>query len=315
MPGESGNTLTGIFETLVIPAAVEAAESLKYTKAALGSIFWDYQSTHGTIGQTLNVNVPVVNQGDTSDIGSGPIQLSDTDHNTVAIVIASHPSVSFVIKSWDQVRTPTQLRELYMQPKLESLLRYNNTLLTSQFNGTNFSVYSWSPTGTNEINRTDLATGWALLANAGVPVYQQQHMCLLTNPTCYSTMFADTAFYQAYVVGQDAAELAQQKALLVPQLNAVVKFDQQMATTTAGKQPALFFHRYAVAGLCVIPPSNKGVGPIEETYIRPVAEAPNFVVQVQAQYDIKEQGTIIHMHNMVGYKIVRPEMGVYGHSA
>ncbi len=309
------NTLTGIFETLVIPAAVEAAESLKYTKAALGGIFWDYQSTEGHIGQTLNVNVPVVNQGDTSDIGSGPLQLSDTDHQTVAIVIASHPSVSFVIKSWDQVRTPAQLRELYMQPKLESLLRYNNALLTSQFNATNFNVYSWTPTGTNEINRTDLASAWALLANAGVPVYQRQHMQLLTNPTCYSSMFADTSFYQALVVGETAAELIQQQALVVPQLNMTVKFDQQMTTLSTGKQPALAFHRYAVAGLCVIPPSNKGVGPIEETYIRPVAEAPNFVVQVQAQYDIKEQGTIIHMHNMCGYKIVRPEMGVYGHTA
>jgi hypothetical protein len=307
------NELSGIFETLVIPAAVEAAESLKFTKATLGSIFWDYQSTHGSIGQTLNVNVPVVNQGDTVDIGSGPLQPSDTDHNTVAIVIADHPSVSFVIKSWDKVRTPVQLRTLYMQPKLESLLRYCDQLLTSQITASNFGVFSaHHSTITNEFGRADLASMWANLAQEGAPVYQREHMCFLTNPIAYSSMFADTSFFQAFVVGETAAEQAQQRALIVPQLNCTVKFDQQIGQTTSGQQLGLMFHRYAIAGLCVIPPSNTGVGPIEETYIRPVAEAPNFVVQVQAQYSIMEQGTVINMHAMLGTKVVRPEYGSFG---
>jgi hypothetical protein len=116
------------------------------------------------------------------------------------------------------------------------------------------------------------------------------------------------------VVGQTAAEQIQQKALVVPQLNAVVKFDQQIGKDSSSKQIGLFYHRYAIAGVCVIPPSNKGIGPIEETYIRPVGDAPNFVVQVQAQYDIMEQGTVVNMHAMLGTKVVRPEYGSYGHT-
>jgi hypothetical protein len=306
------NQLGGIFETLVIPAGVQAAENLKYTKAALGSIFWDYQSTHGSIGQTLNVNVPVVNQSDCTDIGGGPLQLSDTDHTTVAIVIAAHPSVSFVIKDWDKVRTPVQLREMYMQPKLEALLRYSNAIVTSQLSSTNFNTYSSVVGGTaNEFTRANLGTMWANLAGAGAPVYQREHMCFLTHPTAYATMFGDTAFYQAYVVGQTAAEQAQQQALIVPQLNATVKFDQQMPIVST-KYTGLFFHRYAFAGLSVIPPSNKGMGEVYESYIRPVAEAPNFVVQIQAQFSIMEGGTIIHLHAMLGTKVVRPELGSYG---
>ena len=126
-------------------------------------------------------------------------------------------------------------------------------------------------------------------------------------------MFSDTAFYQAYVVGETAAEQIQQRALVVPQLNATVKFDQQ-SISVSSKYTGLFFHRYAFAGISVIPPSNKGIGQIEESYIHPVAEAPNFTVQVQAQYSIQEQGTIIHMHAMLGTKVVRPEMGSYGHT-
>lgn len=309
------NQLTGIFETLIAPAAIEAAAALKYTKATLGSIFWDYQSTHGSIGQTLNVNIPVVNQGDTSDIGSGPLQPSDTDHTTVAIVISNHPSVSFIIRDWDKVRTPVQLRTLYMQPKLESLLRYTDQLLTSQITPANFNYYPpVTSTVANEFARADLATMWANLAQAGVPVYDSGNLFMLTNPVVYSTMFADQSFYQAYVVGETAAEQIQQKALVVPQLNAVVKFDQQIGKDVNSKQTGLFFHKYAMAGLCVVPPSNKGIGPIEETYIRPVGDAPGFVVQVQAQYDIMEQGTVINMHTMLGTKVTRPEYGSYGHT-
>jgi hypothetical protein len=249
------------------------------------------------------------------DIGSGPLQPSDTDHNTVAIVIANHPSVSFVIKSWDKVRTPVQLRTLYMQPKLESLLRYVDAIVVNQINATNFNTYTaYASTATNEFARADLAGMWANLATKGAPVYQREHMVFLTNPTSYSAMFADTAFYQAYVVGETAAEQVQQRALVVPQLNCTVKFDQQIGTDTNSKQIGLMMHRYAFAGLCVIPPSNAGVGPIEETYIRPVGEAPNFVVQVQAQYSILEQGTVINMHAMLGTKVVRPEYGSYGHT-
>jgi hypothetical protein len=309
------NTLTGIFETLVVPAGVQAAAALKFTKATIGCAFWDYQSTHGTIGQTMNVDIPVVNEGDVVDIGSGPLQPSDTDHTTVSIVLQNHPSVSFVIKDWDKIRTPIQLQTLYMQPKLEALLRYCNRVFTSQINPTNFNVYpQFASTSTNEFNRIDLAGMWSNLADEGVPVYDSANMFMLTNPTVYSTMFSDTSFYQQFVVGTTAAEQAQQKALLVPQLNAVVKFDQQIGKDVNSKQIGLFFHRYAMAGICVTPPSNANVGPINETYLHPVGESPNFTVQLQMQYDIMQQGTVINLHAMFGTKVVRPEYGVYGHT-
>lgn len=309
------NQLGGIFETLVVPAGVAAAAALKYTKATANSVFWGYESTHGTIGQTMQVDIPVVNEGDASDIGGGPISPTDTDHTTVNIVLNAHPSVSFVVKDWDQIRTPMRLQQLYLQPKLEALLRYVNRLFTSQINATNFNTYSAvASTTTNEFNRTDLAAMWALLANKGVPVYDAANMFMLSNPTTYATTFADTAFYQQYVVGATAAEQAQQKALLMPALNAVYKFDQQIGVDTNSKQIGLFFHRYAMAGVCVIPPSNTNIGPIHETYLHPFADAPAFTVQLQMQYSIEQQGTIIHMHCMLGTKVVRPEYGAYGHT-
>jgi len=94
------NDITGLFETRVIPAGVAAAQALQYTKASLRAIYWDYKAEGGEIGQTMNVNIPVVNQGDAVDIGSGPLQTSDTDQVTVPIVLSHHVSASFVIKSW-----------------------------------------------------------------------------------------------------------------------------------------------------------------------------------------------------------------------
>jgi hypothetical protein len=304
--------LTGIFETLVVPAGIEAAKALRYTKAAISSIFWGYRSTHGTIGQTMNINIPVVNQGNVSDIGSGAIKPMPRDHNTVPIVLGLHPSNSFPIQNWDQVRTPIELQELYMEPAMEELLRQCNSYVTSLFTAANFnSNPTVTSTVANEFARADLAGMWGTLTNLGVRTDDVRNLQFLTNPISYATMFADTSFYSAQIVGEDEAKRVQHMALVAPQLNATLKFDQQM-TPVGGKYPGVFFHRFAVAGVTVIPPANDTGGFVKETFLTPFPEVPGFRIQLQMWYDPNAQGHMIHMHAMLGVKLVRPEMGVYG---
>lgn len=306
------NTTTGLFETRVIPAAVSAAQALAYTKASLRAIYWDYKAEGGEIGQTMNVNVPVVNQNDAVDIGAGPLQPSDTDHATVPIVLANHLSASFVIKSWDKVRTPVQLQELYLQPKLEALLRQANGLVTALFTTGNFNAYAAVTSGAaNTFQRGDLTKMWSYLAGNGCPVYQPNNLTFLAHPTVYGNMMADGNFFQAYVVGETAAQQVQQRAAMVEALNARILFDQQMPTISS-KYVGMFLHRWAVAGVCAPPPSNEELGQVQETTIYPVAEAPNFAVQIQMAYSLKDQGTLINLHTNLGFKIVRKDFGAYG---
>ena len=244
------NDITGLFETRVIPAGVAAAQALQYTKASLRAIYWDYKAEGGEIGQTMNVNIPSVNAGDASDIGSGPLNPADTTQSTVPIVLSHHVSASFVIKSWDKIRTPVMLQELYVQPKLEALLRTANGYVTSLFNSTVFGVYtSVATTTANTFSKANLSTMWGNLAATGVPVFQPNNLAFITHPACYATTLADPNFYQAYVVGEAAAVDALQRGSLVPTLNAKVLFDQQMPIS-GGKNTAIFLHRYAIAGVC-----------------------------------------------------------------
>lgn len=306
------NTLTGLFETLVVPATVEAVQALRYSKAAAESVFWDYKGTGGRIGQTLNCNIPKVNESDAADIGSGPLQPSDTDHDVVPITLSSHPSVSFVIKTWDDVRTPQEMARVFMKPKLEALQRKINRSVTSLFTSANFSFYSGITGGTDTFTRANLTKAWSNLVSSGVPVFDTGNLFFLTSPLAYGNMMADTNFYQESVVGINVAEILQRRATFAPQLNAVVKFDQQMLVV-GGKQTAAFFHRYAVGGIMVTPPSLASMGGsgVEETTIYPFANAPDFPVQLQMQPSVKDQGTIIHMHAMYGLRVVRPDHGQY----
>ena len=310
------NTLTGLFETRVIPAGIAAAQALQYTKASLRAIYWDYKAEGGEIGQTMNVNVPVVNSGDSIDIGSGPLSPSDTTSVAYPIVLSHHCSASFVIKSWDKIRTPVMLQELYLQPKLEALLRQANGYVTSLFTAANFGSYT-TVTGAGSgastvFNRTQLTQMWANLAGSGVPVYQPNNLAFLTHPGPYGGMLADTNFFQAYVVGEGAAIDALQRGSLVPTLNAKVLFDQQVAASGTGNYVGIMLHRYAIAGVCAPPPSNEELGQVQEVTIYPVAEAPNFAVQIQMAYSIKDQGTVINIHTNLGFAVIRSEFGSIG---
>ena len=121
-------------------------------------------------------------------------------------------------------------------------------------------------------------------------------------------------FFQAYVVGEAAAVDALQRGSLVPTLNAKVLFDQQMPIS-GGKNTGIFLHRYAIAGVCAPPPSNEELGQVQEVTIYPVAEAPNFAVQIQMAYSIKDQGTVINLHTNLGFAVTRPDHGSFGVSA
>ena len=261
----------------------------------------------------MNVNVPTVNMGNVMDIGGGPIKPQNRDHVTTPIVLQNHPSNSFVIPSWDEIRTPADLRTLYMDAAVEEVLRFTNQYVVGQFTAANFNVYPFTGTGTSEFNRADLAKMWGTLTGAGVPTYNRNNLNFITHPIGYANMFADTQFYQAYIVGETEAERVQQQALVAPQLNATMLFDQQflqVGTTV----PGIFLHRYAVAGVTVTPAAHDTGGYVKETFLAPFGGAPGFRLQLQMWYDPANQGDMIHIHGMLGTKVVRPEMAIFGYS-
>jgi hypothetical protein len=301
------NDTGGLFQTLVA-ASSEAAAALQYQNALVDGIYWDYKPEPQQPYTGLNVIIPTVNESDVNDIGSGPLQIADTNSTNVQIPFNMHFSTSFVIKTWDQARTPVQLKEKYMKPKMEGLLRKVNRTISQQITTANFSNYSLiSGATTGEIVRADITSAWANLANAGAPTEDDGNMFLIESINSYGKQIADPNFINQYIAGDKAAVQAQQRAKLYTQYGCEVRYDQHLATGlfTSGKEPGVLMHRYAIAAV-TSPPMASEDASVKEFTFKLKGQLP---VQVQVQYSLKDQGHIVNIHSWWGVKVVRPELG------
>ena len=77
------NTVTGLFQTLILPAVAKLQQPTFYRNSMIRKVYVQPQPQAGNVGQTINVNIPVVNENDVVDIGNGPIQITDEDQTTV----------------------------------------------------------------------------------------------------------------------------------------------------------------------------------------------------------------------------------------
>jgi hypothetical protein len=299
------NNTSGLFQTLVAGAS-EAAESLKYQNAFIDAIYWDYKPDPQQPYTGLNVIIPTVNESDTSDIGSGAINPSDTQHSNVQIPFNRHFSTSFVVKTWDQARTPTQLSDKYLKPKMEGLLRKVNRTIAQQVTTTNFSNYTIVSGATSgEIVRADITAGWKNLANVGAPMEDDGNMFLIESVNSYGSQVGDTNFINQYIVGDRAAVAAQQRAKLVTQLGCEVRYDQHIAAFSGAREPGILMHRYAIAAV-TSPPAPSNDPSVKESIVKLKGQLP---VQIQMQYSLKDQGHLVHIHCWWGVLVARPELG------
>ncbi len=300
------NSTASLFQT-VLAAASMATESLRYKNAFADSIYWSYQPVVATPFTVMNVIIPTVNEGGVVDIQSGPLQPVDYTYNPAQIPLNRNFSVSIIVKSWDQIRTPADLMRIFIQPNLEALLRKINRSIVALFNAANFPAYALftgTSTTASDFTRADIGVAWQNLVNAGVPVdTDPANVRMLVNPLSYSTMLSDPTFNQQFIVGDQAAIQAQQRARLQMLYGATVDYDQMLVPFNAGHQPAILMHRYAVAAVTANPPSLGG--DIKESYVMLKGQIP---VQIQFAPSLQDQGWVIHMHCMWGLAVVRPEM-------
>jgi hypothetical protein len=299
------NDAGGLFQTLVA-AASSAAQELHYQNAFVDAIYWDYKPEPQQPYTGLNVIIPSVDESNVVDIQSGPLQPQDTRHANVQIPFNMHYSDSFIIKGFDQVRTPVQLKNKYIKPKLEEMLRAVNRAIAQNVTTANFSNYSIvAGASDDKFDRVDITNAWKFLANAGAPMEDDGNMFLVMSPTAYGNMLSDTNWIQAYAVTDSAAVSAQQRAKMVTQYGCQLRYDQHIGKYAAGKEPGLFFHRYAIAGVTapMIPSGDSSVN--ETTFML----KDTFPVQMQMQYSLKDQGWLTNIHAWWGLKVVRPELG------
>jgi hypothetical protein len=114
---------------------------------------------------------------------------------------------------------------------------------------------------------------------------------------------------QEYVVGDEAAVLAQQGARLLPQFQARMDWDQLVPAVTSGKHGGFYFHRLAIGLLPVLEAPPVG-SQVRQMVIFPTADR-KFPVTVQMFPDPMNQGTVLHVFATFGYAVVVPAWGSY----
>ena len=305
------NTLAGLFQTVVVPATAQVAQPLAFRNGLVKKIWTQKQPIPGSVGQTINVNIPVVSENDVVDIGNGPIQITDADQTSVALVINNNKSWSRIIRDFDQARTPVQFHDLYLQPGIESVLRKINRQVANLITAANFASYTSVTGGPGVFTRLNLATMWNNLVSIGVPM-NPGDVHFVTHNAPYATMMGDITqnFIQQYVVGEAAAVQAQQTARLMPIFGADIDYDQQMPQPTASTYAGLFFNKFAMAFVPVIPVDNIQKPQIQEMLYTP--PGTDLVFRIQMWYDPDGQGIKLHIHCMFALAIVRPNFGSYG---
>src|ERR1017187_2613264 len=103
--------LSGLFQALVASFS-EATKVLAPTHNAMDSIYWDFKpEEQGSIGQTLNVPIPIDPTRLVQDIGTGNGVVSDRGFTTVAIVLNHPPSFAFPVRDFEQVNTPYMIQK------------------------------------------------------------------------------------------------------------------------------------------------------------------------------------------------------------
>lgn len=304
------NDVTGLFQTLVLPAVASLQAPVMFSNSMIRKVYVQPQPQPGNVGQTINVNIPIVAEGDVVDIGNGPIQITDQDHDTVSLTVNNNKSKALRIPDFDAIRTPMRLRDFYLAPAIESVTRKINRGLCNLVNTTNFSVHSSITGGADLFTRGNLATAWGNLVGAGVPMTPGD-LHFVTGHVPYANMMSDTtnSWIQESVIGVSAAESIQQRAMFMPVFGATIDYDQLFPQPSAGATYAgLFFHRHAIAMVPVLPPMGEKPHVQETTYQVP---GSGLTYRIQFWYDPREQAWILHIHCVYAQAVVRAAFGSY----
>jgi hypothetical protein len=303
------NTTTGLFQTLTSAVAGLKAP-LMLRKSMLSKVYVHGQPVPGTVGKTISINIPTVNEGNVVDIGAGKIQISDAVHTNVNLVINKNMSSARIVRDFDQTLTAESLRTIYLEPLLEEVARKINRSICDLVTSGNFNIHSSITGGADLFTRANIGTAWSYLRGYGVPD-DPQNTFFVTSHVPYATMLSDTtnSWIQENVVGLNAAELVQQTARFMPVFGATIDYDPQMPIPSAGTYAGLLFHRNAIAVAPVVPVDQGSKEGVMETEWQPEGSALTF--RIQAEYDMKEQGTVLHAHCIYGLAVVRPEYGSF----
>lgn len=295
------------YETLVAAASM-ATQALSLPNTFIEAVYTEYSPNYqGALGQTLTINVPTVSVSNASDEGNGGITGISPGDVSVQVSINHKYGSNRKVTLYEDTLAAQVLSQVYVQPVIEEVLRKLDQAMCADITSANFNSYTSITAGADTIARSHLGQAWANLRAAGAPLNDPSNNYLLSHPVVIGNMMSSSDFSSESTVGIRAAELAQQRALVVNQFNFRVLDDPYCPLPGAGTYAALAAHRYCY-GLRTVTPSLVRNENLVQTVVFPKPKVP---VVLETWYEPKDQARYIHAYVMCGHKVVRPELGQF----
>ena len=322
-----GNTISGFYQT-VVAAATEASQLLAPTWKLHDSIFWDYRPEPATIGQTINVPIPVDPTGVVNpDIGTGDVTVTDIGFATQPLVFNKHPYFGYVVRDFEQFNSVPLLRRVFLDAALKGVKSSINSAIAALMIPANFTTNAAIATSAHVIMVSEFLKGMAKLAGQNVPVADDPgNMSLVLHPDVYTTMLDSgnsnagiSAWTQAQIAGNTTVEHVRRRGEMPTAYGMTMKLDQQMPATVGTTYTGAYFHRWAVAGVVrPLPPPDTKV--VDYTYLNfgqnemygdlyGGNEGTQFPIRLTVGYNqYPKQGYIVTIDAGYGLKVVRENM-------
>lgn len=298
---------TDWYETLVA-AASAATASLQMPNTMVDLVFAQYSSNYaGALGQSLKINVPVVNNANATDIQNGGVVGITPDETSTQIVINHKYSSNRRIQTYDETLSAGDLGMTYVQPVIEEVLRKLDSAICAEITTANLPTNGTIVGGNDTFTRAQIASAWASLRARGVPTGNPAMCAFVTHSLVLGNMMGSAEFANESVVGINAAELTQQSARLFPQFGFNAVDDPYMPQPAAGTYAAVAFHRYFY-GVRTVVPRLANSEHFKQTVVMPRKNVP---VVLETWVEPKDQARYIHGFVMCGHKVVREDMAQF----
>ena len=294
------------YETLV-QASSAVTQTLKLPNMFMESVFTQFSSNWaGALGQSMTINVPVVNVSNASDeTNAGVTGVAPTD-TTVSLTMSHKYGSNRKIPLYEQTLSAGDLATIYLGPVIEETLRKLDSSMCADITTGNFNSYTSITGGADVFTRAHLGTAWGNLRAAGVPVNTPDNNFFLSHSLVIGNMMGTSDFSQESVVGINTAELTQKRALIVNQFNFQV-IDDPYCPVNAGAYSALAYNRSAYGLRIAVPPLLRTENLVQTL----VMARPNVPVVVESWFEPKDQARYIHAFIICGHGVTRKDLAQF----
>ncbi len=300
------NTFTQFYQTLVSRADELSSVFYPY-QTLVDSVYQNINPAEpGTIGQTINVPIPVAQT--VSDVGVGDFTPTDQSVGTKAITLNKHPGATVRIRDFEQFNTPRVLIDTYIDPMINGVFNDIEANTGALFTTGNFGTAITGNTG-SLISTTKFLGGIATLEESNMPQPTPDMVKFVNAPKVNATILGDSSWTAASATGYEYAQDIRLQGKIRSAYGCGLAVSQNLpvsGTVGARTFTSALFHKYAIA--LAARPLGDGNVP-KNLELLQIVYVKGIPIRFMVSYQHASGGYWLTVDAGYGLAVIRPEFG------